>query len=185
MSDNSTPNRLTPILITLGIILVTAAYLLWIGREPTWRYFRAGWVNFLSWKNFRRYALLIPRALWTDILAQTFIRKRSTQRWVMHLAIFWGVVLSLAITLPLTFGWIRFTLEPGDHYRLWFFGLPLFAFPIQAGVGFGVFHALDFTAVLLLVGLAIAVWRRVRDAGLISTGCRQELSGGASFGEVA
>ncbi|MES2540567.1 MAG: DUF2585 domain-containing protein [Pseudomonadota bacterium] len=30
----STQNRLTPILITLGIILLTAAYLLWIGREP-------------------------------------------------------------------------------------------------------------------------------------------------------
>jgi Protein of unknown function (DUF2585) len=34
MTQSSTPNRLTPILITLGIILLTAAYLLWIGREP-------------------------------------------------------------------------------------------------------------------------------------------------------
>jgi Protein of unknown function (DUF2585) len=34
MTDTSTRTRLTPILITLGIILVTAAYLLWIGREP-------------------------------------------------------------------------------------------------------------------------------------------------------
>ena len=34
MTDASTRTRLTPILITLGIILVTAAYLLWIGREP-------------------------------------------------------------------------------------------------------------------------------------------------------
>ncbi|MES2914927.1 MAG: DUF2585 domain-containing protein [Pseudomonadota bacterium] len=34
MTDARTPTRLTPILITLGIILVTAAYLLWIGREP-------------------------------------------------------------------------------------------------------------------------------------------------------
>ena len=34
MTDRSTPNRLTPILITLGIILLTAAWLLWIGREP-------------------------------------------------------------------------------------------------------------------------------------------------------
>ena len=30
----SAQNRLTPILISLGIILLTAAYLLWIGREP-------------------------------------------------------------------------------------------------------------------------------------------------------
>jgi hypothetical protein len=33
--DSSSPSRrLTPILVTLGIILVTAVYLLWIGREP-------------------------------------------------------------------------------------------------------------------------------------------------------
>jgi hypothetical protein len=69
-------------------------YTLWVTRPPTWRYFRAGWSNFLSWRNFRRYTLLIPKAWWTDIFAQTFIRARSTQRWLMHLAIFWGVVLS-------------------------------------------------------------------------------------------
>ena len=34
MTDRSTSNRLTPILVTLGIILLTAAWLLWIGREP-------------------------------------------------------------------------------------------------------------------------------------------------------
>lgn len=34
MQDTRTQTRLTPILITLGIILLTAAYLLWIGREP-------------------------------------------------------------------------------------------------------------------------------------------------------
>jgi hypothetical protein len=34
MTDTRTQTRLTPILITLGIILLTAAYLLWIGREP-------------------------------------------------------------------------------------------------------------------------------------------------------
>lgn len=34
MKSSSPANRLTPILITLGIILLTAAYLLWIGREP-------------------------------------------------------------------------------------------------------------------------------------------------------
>lgn len=34
MTDTRTQPRLAPILITLGIILVTAAYLLWIGREP-------------------------------------------------------------------------------------------------------------------------------------------------------
>ena len=83
-------------------VFATAAivyrYTSWITRPPTWRYFRAGWDYFLSWSNFRRYSLLVPRAWWTDIFAQTFILKRGVQRWVMHMAIFWGVVLSLAVT---------------------------------------------------------------------------------------
>ncbi len=143
-------------------------YTLWIGRPATGRYFRAGWANFLSWRHFRRYALLIPTALWTDILAQTFIRKRGTLRWIAHLSIFWGVILSLAITLPLTFGWFHFTLVPPDHYKLWFFGFPFFTFSISGVLAVVLFHGLDFTAVLLLVGLALVLWRRVTDAGLVS-----------------
>lgn len=34
MTDASSRTRLTPILILLGIILLTASYLIWIGREP-------------------------------------------------------------------------------------------------------------------------------------------------------
>ncbi|HCI80976.1 MAG TPA: MFS transporter, partial [Ktedonobacter sp.] len=143
-------------------------YTLWLGRPPTWRYFRAGWVNFLSWKNFRHYTFLIPKAWWTDILAQTFIRKRSTIRWVAHLCIFWGVILSLLITFPLTFGWLHFTLLPHGLYRAWFFGIPLFIFPIRSGAGFLLFHGLDFSAVLLLIGLSIVFWRRLTDAGLLA-----------------
>jgi hypothetical protein len=144
-------------------------YTLWITRPPTWHYFRGGWVNFLSWRNFRRYTTLIPVAWWHDIIAQTFILRRSLQRWVMHMSIFWGVLISLLITLPLTFGWIRFTLVPPDQYLLWFFGLPLFQFPVEAGTGFAVFHALDITAALIIVGLAIAFWRRITDVGLLTT----------------
>ncbi len=144
-------------------------YTLWIARPPTWRYFRAGWANFFSLRNFRHYSYLIPKAWWTDIFAQTFIRKRSRLRWIMHMSIFWGVILSLVITLPLTFGWIRFTLIPPTNYQLWFFGFPIFIFPIAAGTGFAIFHGLDFTAALLIIGIGIALWRRVTDAGLLFT----------------
>jgi hypothetical protein len=157
----------------VGTVIAASAmvyrYTLWISRPPTWRYFRAGWSSFLSWRNFRRYATLVPRAWWTDIFAQTFILERSLARWIMHLCLFWGVVLSLLITIPLTFGWFRFTLVPPEDYRIWFFGLPLFSFPIESVLAWIVFHALDFTAALLLVGLAIAFWRRTTNAGLLAT----------------
>jgi hypothetical protein len=144
-------------------------YTLWIGRPATSRYFGAGWRIFLSWQNFRRYTPLVPKAWFTDILAQTFIRRRGVTRWIMHLSIFWGVVLSLAITIPLTFGWIRFTLVPPDQYQAWFFGIPVLRFSLGTLFSFLVFHALDFTAALLLIGLLIAFWRRTTDAGLLLT----------------
>lgn len=156
----------------VATVFATAAivyrYALWITRPPTWRYFVGGWRNFLSFANFRRYAALVPVELWRDIFAQTFLRHRSRTRWIMHLCLFWGVVLSLAVTLPLTFGWIRFSLVPPDAYQLWVFGVPLMRFGIAAGTGFAIFHALDFTAVLLIVGVAIALWRRFTDVGLLT-----------------
>lgn len=152
-----------------AIAALTYRYTRWLSRPPTNRYFKAGWTTFLSWGNFRRYTWLIPKAWFTDIFGQTFILRRGLQRWLMHMSIFWGVLLSLLITVPLTFGWIRFTLVPPDHYRLWFFGVGMVSFPISAGSGFAVFHALDFTAALLIVGLIIAIWRRLSDAGLLAT----------------
>nr|BBH86508.1 hypothetical protein KTC_12590 [Thermosporothrix sp. COM3] len=152
-----------------AIAVLLYRYVLWILRPPTGRYFRAGWSSFFSWQNFRRFTTLVPRALWTDIFAQTFILKRSLYRWVMHMSLFWGVLLSLFVTIPLTFGWLHFTLEDVDTYRIWFFGLPLFTFPVEAGIGFAFFHALDITAFLLMVGVVMALWRRLRDSGLLAT----------------
>lgn len=152
-----------------AVAALTWRYTLWLGRPPTGRYFRAGWSTFLSWRNFRRYTLLVPKAIWTDLIGQTFIRKRGLERWLAHQLIFWGVLLSLAVTVPLTFGWVRFTLVPPDDYRAWFFGFPMATFPIEAGIGFAIFHILDITAVLLIAGVALALRRRIRDVGLLTT----------------
>jgi hypothetical protein len=152
-----------------ALAAIVYRYALWITRPPTWRYFVGGWRSFLSRASFRRYAALVPVELWRDIFGQTFLRHRSRSRWLMHLCLFYGVLGSLAVTLPLTFGWIRFTLVDPARYRLWVFGQPTFTFGIHAGIGFGLFHALDFTAVLLIVGVAIALWRRFTDVGLLTT----------------
>lgn len=152
-----------------ALAAIVYRYSLWITRPPTWRYFRAGWANFFSWKNFRRYTTLVPVMSWRDIFGQTFLLNRSFERWLMHMCISWGVVLSCLITFPLTFGWLRFTLVGGDHYQLWFFGLPMVQFAIEGIVGFCLFHGLDFTAFLLLIGLGIALKRRLEDVGLRTT----------------
>jgi hypothetical protein len=152
-----------------AVAALTYRYILWITRPPTWRYFKAGWTNFFSWQNLRHYTARIPVAWWRDIFAQTFILRRSRQRWIMHLCLFWGVVLSCLITFPLTFGWIHFTMAALGSYWAWFFGFPILRFSLGGPLGFPIFHALDVTAALLLVGLAIAFARRVSDLGLLAT----------------
>lgn len=98
---------------------------------------------------------MIPQAILSDLLVQRFIGKHSIYRWVTHLCIFWGVVLSCLITFPLTFGWLRFTQTPRGLYQIWFFAFLLF-------------HALDFTALLLVIGLILAFHRRFHDLALIA-----------------
>ena len=146
---------------------VTYKYSFWLARPPTGRYWRRSWRLFFSYANFRRYTALIPTAI-LDLFSQQFIRRRGLYRWVTHQCLFWGVLLSCCITFSLTFGWIRMTLSPDGQHLLWFFGFALFAFSIDSALGFLIYHALDFTAVLLFVGLVLALHRRFHDLSLIS-----------------
>jgi hypothetical protein len=146
---------------------VTYKYAFWLSRPPTGRYWKRSWQLFLSYENFRRYALLIPQAI-ADLFAQQFIRKRGLYRWLTHQCIFWGVLLSCAITFPLTFGWLRFTQPPVGGYRIWILGFPLFTFPTDSVLAFLLFHELDITALILLIGLVLAFQRRFHDLALIT-----------------
>ncbi len=146
---------------------VTYKYSFWLARPPTGRYWRRSWRLFFSYGNFRKYSLLIPKAI-VDLFAQQFIRKRSMYRWVMHQCLFWGVLLSCMITFPLTFGWLRFTQTPGGLYQIWVFGFPFFTLPVDSFPAFMLFHALDFTALILLVGLILAFHRRFHDLAVIA-----------------
>lgn len=156
----------------VGVVFATAAvtykYTFWLMRPQTGRYFRRGWQLFFSLENFRHYATLVPSAIVTGLLAQTFIRKRSYYRWIMHLCIFWGVILSLLITFPLTFGWLRFTQTATGQYRIWALGFPLFSFGPYSVFGFVIYHALVFSSLLLLVGLVMAFHRRFHDVATIA-----------------
>ena len=146
---------------------VTYKYSFWLARPPTGRYWRRSWGLFFSYENFRHYTPLIPKAI-ADLFAQQFIRRRGWYRWITHQCIFWGVILSCAITFPLTFGWLRFTQTATGLYQIWFFGFQLFAFPVDTFFAFVIIHGLDFTAAILLIGLVMAFHRRFHDLALIA-----------------
>lgn len=150
-----------------AVAAVTYKYTFWLERPQTGRYWRRSWQLFFSFENFRHYTALIPAAIF-DLFAQRFIRQRGVYRWITHQCLFWGVLLSCMITFSLTFGWIRMTLTAGGQHLLWFFGFPLFAFSPNAIVGFLIYHMLDFTATLLLIGIILALHRRFHDLALIS-----------------
>ncbi len=102
------------------------------------------------------------------MLAQKFIFKRARSRWLMHFLIMWGCILSAAITFPLVWGWIHFKLEGDTAYRAYLFGFPVQSMDVHSVVAFFTFKALNFTAIMVLAGCAIAIHRRLKDRGAIA-----------------
>jgi nitrate reductase gamma subunit len=50
-------------------------------------------------------------------------------------------------------------------YVTYLFGFPVGAFKIRTALSWIIFHALDISAVMVLAGVFLAVWRRLRDQG--------------------
>ncbi len=158
------------VIYTFAVIFATWGvvyhYNVWIEKPPT----RVYWDR--AWELFRRNGLLrgpgtVGKTVFTHILAQRFIFNRSRMRWAMHQFIFWGCLLAVAITFPLVFGWISFRSAPDNQmvYVTYLFGFPAGRFPIRTLTSTLLFHGLDIAAILVLAGLALSLWRRLRDQG--------------------
>ncbi|HEY9900753.1 MAG TPA: hypothetical protein V6D00_16355 [Pantanalinema sp.] len=148
-------------------------YVVWLQRPPTRLYWVRGWQLFWApGKRLRNMGLFV-RLTFDKLVAQTFIRRRSHQRWLAHQLIFWGCVLAILVTFPLTFGWLRFESAVSDPsvYMPVLFGarMPLFGFAARSLVGWVIFHLLDIAAVLVLAGIAIALPRHLKDEAELST----------------
>jgi NNP family nitrate/nitrite transporter-like MFS transporter len=158
------------VIYTFAIIFATWGviyhYTVWIRKPPTYVYWRRGWQLFKERGVFRSVGHMAQVAA-SHLLAQTFIEKRSRLRWAMHQLIFWGCLLAVAITFPLVFGWIHFTSATNDQmvYVTHLFGYPTFSFRLHTLTALLLFHGLDIAAFLVLGGIALSLWRRMRDEG--------------------
>src|SRR4030095_2100154 len=156
------------VLYTFAVIFATWGtvyhYYVWIQKPPTRVFWLRGWSLFCERGALRGLTRVSSTAA-THLVAQTFIRRRSRQRWWMHQFLFWGVLLAVAVTFPLVFGWIHFDSLPDDQmtYVANLFGFPVLSFPLGGPVAWLFFHALDISAVLVLAGISLALWRRMRD----------------------
>jgi MFS family permease len=158
------------VIYTFSVIFATWGvvyhYNVWLGKPPTRMYWERGWQ---IWRNegvLRSTAMLAALA-GRNLIAQTFIHKRSRLRWWMHQFLFWGCLLAVAITFPLVFGWISFGTLPDDQmtYVTYLFGFPAGSFRVRTFFSWLLFHGLDVAAVLVLAGIALSLWRRMRDRG--------------------
>lgn len=157
----------------LALFGVVYRYVVWLQRPATWVYWKRGWELFWQpgqrLKNIGRFV----KMAWEKLLEQRFIRRRSRERWLGHQLIFWGCLIAIAVTFPLTFGWLRFESDFANpsHYLIVLFGqrLEFFTFAARGPIGFAIIHALNIAAILCLAGLALSVHRRVREEADLTT----------------
>jgi hypothetical protein len=101
-----------------------------------------------------------------NIVAQKFVLNRGKGRWAAHMCLAWGCLLAFAITFPLSWGWVQFTIaEDGRNYVTEFMGIPQFTFDPNGLLGFFMMNGLNISAVIVLAGVAMAMHRRLFERG--------------------
>jgi hypothetical protein len=153
-----------------AIFGVTYRYAVWLRRPPTALLRQRGW-EALRQRDLRAgNARMIPGLIGANLLAQTFIRRRSSARWIAHQLVFWGCVLAALVTFPLVFGWLHFESvgQNAREYRAFVANWGTVSFDSRSVVGWVTFHLLDIAAVLVLAGVFIFLARRLRDPGALA-----------------
>src|SRR6185503_11529668 len=147
----------------------TYRIVLWLRRPPTLRYWKQNW-RLLRTGGVIRNSLHLGQLLFTNVGTQKFIAQRSRYRWVMHMCLSWGGMMAFAITFPLVFGWVHFETPPDDleKYHIVFLRMHVQEFSVHSIVAFLTFNALNISAVIMLIGVSMALYRRLTDGGALA-----------------
>ncbi len=145
-------------------------YSMWLTKPPTRLFWRRGWRLFFAPARVAQNLARLGALFAVNIVAQRFIEKRSPLRWAAHFCIFWGCILAAAVTFPLSFGWVHFETAGAalERYQAFVFGLRVFTFDLDSPMAPLVFNVLDISAVLVIAGVSMAMWRRSRDRGALA-----------------
>lgn len=153
-----------------AIFGVSYRYLVWLKRPPTRMLNRRGWQSFRKKGKRGANAIALPGLVASNLVTQTFIRKRSTTRWMAHQLVFWGCILAGLVTFPLVLGLLHFESvgDNGRRYRAFAGPVGTISFDSRSFFGWITFHLLDISAVLVLAGVFIFLSRRLRDPGALA-----------------
>jgi hypothetical protein len=150
----------------LSAYVITYRVTLFLQRPPTKRYAIRG-VQLLTRKNQLRNLFTTARVAGESLVAQRFILERSKLRWLAHFLFAWGTLIAGAVTFPLVFGWMHFETPVDDPrtYLVMAFGQQVTAFPLDSIRSFVIFNVLNISAVMVIVGVCIALHRRLYAPG--------------------
>ena len=149
-------------------------YSMWLTKPPTRLFWRRIWRLFFAPSRVMRNIARLVGLCAVNVVAQRFIGKRSPLRWAAHACISWGCILAAAVTFPLSFGWIHFETAGTalERYQAFVFGVHVFTFSLASPMAPLVFNVLDISAVLVIIGVSLAMWRRGRDRGALVRLCQ-------------
>ncbi len=154
-------------IVALGAIVFR--YAVWLQRPATRAYWLRGWKLFRDRKKLFSNTTNAAETIGKNLIAQHFIFKRGFWRWLTHFLMMWGCIIAAAITFPLSFGWVHFKLEGELGYRAYLFGFPLQIMDGRSLIAWVTFHGLDFAAIMVIAGCALAIHRRLTDRGAIAS----------------
>jgi nitrate reductase gamma subunit len=146
-------------------------YSVWLRRPPTARLHARGWEAVWQRGDRARKSGSLLGLIVRNLFLQDFVWRRSRSRWLAHQTVFWGCVLAVAVTFPLTLGWIHFK-SVGQQVRTYEASvttIPVIEFDLGGPIAWLFFHALDISAVLVLIGVFIFLFRRLREPGAMVT----------------
>jgi hypothetical protein len=145
-------------------------YSVWLQRPPTRLYWKRTW-QFLFSSRFIPYTGYFLKKFVQNIMFQKFIYPRGRSRWVGHFLLATGCTIAFAVTVPLTLGWIHFTLKPDtlNMYEAHLFGFTVMDFELGSIMAFNIFHVLNWCSWAVIIGAVIMMHRRLTHGGLIAT----------------
>lgn len=150
--------QVASVLFVIGCLYRFIAWLRYPPNRTLWGRSARAFQQRSWWPNL---ATLIKSVV-TRLLLQTFIVRRSWLRWFTHFAIFWGVVVVSGICFALAWGWMSFSLVDQQTYCARMFDIPIITFRVGSFIAFLAFNAINLGSLLLLLGLVLAFWQRLK-----------------------
>ncbi len=147
----------------IGITVRLAA---WLIRPATRQMVKTSIRNIKTGNRTKRNVKSIIKTLVDNIILQKFIFKRGIYRGIQHWLIAWGCIGSFAFTFGLVFGWVHFRLIDATTYQIMVFNMPMISMHANGFFAAIMYNILNITALMVLVGVIMALVRRLHNHDL-------------------